>query len=169
MIKILIAVFGILLIYWVYKKKKDFLIRRETFQPIITEIKANVLEVYLDWDTPLICLQKDGTKYGKIFKEKIPPTLPHNSKCNCQIVTEFYNSSDIFNKNSNINKKYNSSLGKLDYESGKKLKKILIKSFSKEKDYNVNELIKEFELKKFSIDKKKKLVEIVKKAFEENS
>ena len=96
MLKLFIALFGLILVYWIYKKKKQLFVRHPQVEPVITTLEAYELQAFLDATTPLVCLEADGQKFGQQFKEKSPPELPHINGCRCQIVQIYYTSSDVF-------------------------------------------------------------------------
>ena len=70
MLKLFIALFGLILVYWIYKKKKQLFVRHPQVEPVITTLEAYELQAFLDATTPLVCLEADGQKFGKQFKEK---------------------------------------------------------------------------------------------------
>ena len=97
MLKLFIAVVAVALIYWVWTKKNQILPKRnDESEPFITTIEAIELKTYLDWDTPVSCLESDGTRYGRQFKQKKPPDLPHEQGCRCETSKLFYTSEDVF-------------------------------------------------------------------------
>ena len=97
MLKLFIAVVAVALIYWVWTKKNQIFPRRkDESEPFITTIEAIELKTYLDWDTPVSCLESDGTRYGRQFKQKTPPSLPHEQGCKCETTKLFYTSEDVF-------------------------------------------------------------------------
>ena len=66
MLKLFIAVVSVALIYWVWTKKNQILPKRnDESEPFITTIEAIELKTYLDWDTPVSCLESDGIRYGR--------------------------------------------------------------------------------------------------------
>ena len=61
MLKLFIAVVAVALIYWVWTKKNQILQKsNDESEPFITTIEATELKTYLDWDTPVSCLESDG-------------------------------------------------------------------------------------------------------------
>ena len=97
MLKLFIAVVAVGLIYWVWTKKNQILPKRnDESEPFITTIEAIELKTYLNWDTPVSCLESDGTRYGRQFKQKTPPELPHEQGCRCETTKLFYTSEDVF-------------------------------------------------------------------------
>ena len=71
MLKLFIAVVAVALIYWVWTKKNQILPKRnDESEPFITTIEAIELKTYLDWDTPVSCLESDGTRYGGNLSKK---------------------------------------------------------------------------------------------------
>ena len=71
MLKLFIAIFSIILLYWLWSKKKQiFDNRSKKVDPFITTIEAIELQTYLAWNTPRPCLESDGIRYGKQFKQK---------------------------------------------------------------------------------------------------
>ena len=90
MLKLFIAVFSVALLYWLWSKKdKIFTGKKNRIDPYITTIEAIELQSFLAWDTPRSCLESDGIRYGKQFKQKIPPDLPHESGCRCETTKLF--------------------------------------------------------------------------------
>ena len=60
MLKLFIALFGLILVYWIYKKKKQLFVRHPQVEPVITTLEAYELQAFLDATTPLVCLEADG-------------------------------------------------------------------------------------------------------------
>ena len=90
MLKLFIAVVAVALIYWVWTKKNQILPKKnDETEPYITTIEATELKTYLDWDTPVSCIESDGTRYGHQFKQKIVPDLPHEEGCRCETTNLF--------------------------------------------------------------------------------
>ena len=53
MLKLFIALFGLILVYWIYKKKKQLFVRHPQVEPVITTLEAYELQAFLDATTPL--------------------------------------------------------------------------------------------------------------------
>ena len=71
MLKLFIAAISVGLIYWVWLKKKQiFSNRNNKIDPFITTIEAIEIQTFLDWNTSQYCLECDGIRYGKQFKQK---------------------------------------------------------------------------------------------------
>ena len=105
MLKLFIAIVAVALIYWVWTKKNQILPKKnDESEPFITTIEAIEMKTYLDWDTPVSCLESDGTRYGRQFKQKTPPDLPHEQGCRCETTKLFYTSEDVFQGTSPVTK-----------------------------------------------------------------
>ncbi|MGK5093798.1 hypothetical protein WDW89_17525 [Deltaproteobacteria bacterium TL4] len=123
----LIIVIAIGLIYWILRIKKNKLFRRHSRpQKVITNIEGNEVRTFLGLQTPLTCLKDDGFRFGKSFRVKTAPTLPHNEDCQCKILSIAYASTDIFETEPPTRKGYESFVGELSYQEAQVLKRILI-------------------------------------------
>ena len=150
MLKLFIAVVAVALIYWVWTKKNQILPKRKDgSEPFITTIEAIELKTYLDWDTPVTCLESDGTRYGQQFKEKTPPDLPHEHGCRCETTKLFYTSRDVFQGTSPITK-HKSALGDLSSKDAFLLKNILLKIKKESANVSFEQMIEKFDLNEFS-------------------
>ncbi len=124
MLKLFIAAVAVALLYWIWTKKNHiFPGKNNESDPFITTIEAIELQTYLDWDTPVSCLESDGIRYGKQFKQKTPPELPHEHGCRCEATKLFYTSEDVFQGTSPISK-HKSALGELSTKDALLLKNI---------------------------------------------
>ena len=168
MLKLFIAVVAVALIYWVWTKKNNILPKRnDESEPFITTIEAIELKTYLDWDTPVSCLESDGTRYGLHFKQKKPPDLPHESGCRCETTKLFYTSEDVFQGTSPVTK-HKSALGDLFSKDALLLKNILLDIKKEQKKVPFENLIEKFELNDFSDEIRNKVISIAKKAYEQS-
>ena len=168
MLKLFIAVVAVALIYWVWRKKNLILPKRNNeSEPFITTIEAIELKTYLDWDTPVSCLESDGTRYGPQFKQKIPPDLPHEQGCRCETTKLFYTSEDVFQGTSPVTK-HKSALGDLCSKDALLLKNILLEIKKESKNVSFDDLINKFDVNDFSEDIRDKAISLVEKAYQES-
>ena len=168
MLKLFIAVVALALIYWVWTKKNQILPKRnDESEPFITTIEAIELKTYLDWDTPVSCLESDGTRYGAQFKQKEPPNLPHEQGCRCEITKLFYTSEDVFQGTSPVTK-HKSVLGDLFSKDALLLKNILLEIKKDSKNGSFEELIEKFEVNDISNDIRDKVISLAKRAYQKS-
>ena len=168
MLKLFIAVVAVALIYWVWTKKNQILPKRnDESEPFITTIEAIELKTYLDWDTPVSCLENDGTRYGAQFKQKEPPNLPHEQGCRCEITKLFYTSEDVFQGTSPVTKN-KSVLGDLCSKDALLLKNILLEIKKESMNASFEELIEKFEVNDFSNGIRDKVISLAKRAYQES-
>ena len=168
MLKLFIAVVAVALIYWVWTKKNQILPKKnDESEPFITTIEAIELKTYLDWDTPVSCLKSDGTRYGKQFKQKKPPDLPHEQGCRCETTKLFYTSEDVFQGTSPVTK-HKSVLGDLCSRDALLKKNILLEIKKESAKENFQDLIGKFEVKDFSEEILKKAVSLAEKAYQQS-
>ena len=166
MLKLFIAVIALALIYWVWTKKNQILPKRnDESEPFITTIEAIEMKTYLDWDTPVACLKSDGTRYGKQFKQKKPPDLPHEQGCRCETTKLFYTSEDVFQGNSPVTKN-KSALGDLCSKDALLLKNILLEIKKKSSNGSFEDLMDKFEINDFSEEIRKKAVSLAEQAYQ---
>ncbi|MBC8257943.1 MAG: hypothetical protein H8E38_02915 [SAR324 cluster bacterium] len=167
MLKLFIAAFSVALVYWIWHKKNQiFSHRNDKEDPFITTIEAIELQTYLDWDTPQTCLESDGIRYGKQFKQKIPPELPHEQGCRCEATKLFYTSDDVFQGTSPV-LTHKSALGELNPKDALLLKNMLLKIKLSTKAENFSDFLAQFELNNFSANIRTKAVALAKQAFEQ--
>ena len=166
MLKLFIAVVAVALIYWVWTKKNQILPKRnDESEPFITTIEAIELKTYLDWDTPVSCLESDGTRYGRQFKQKTPPDLPHEQGCRCETTKLFYTSEDVFQGTSPVTK-HKSALGDLCSKDALLLKNILLE-IKKESAYgSFEDLMDKFEVNDFSEEIRNKAISLAEQAYQ---
>ena len=168
MLKLFIAVVAVALIYWIWTKKNQILPKRnDESEPFITTIEAIELKTYLDWDTPVSCLESDGTRYGSQFKQKKPPNLPHEQGCRCETTKLFYTSEEVFQGTSPITK-YKSALGDLCPKDALLLKNILMRIKKESAEMNFEDLMEKFELNGFSEEIRKKAISLAEKAYQQS-
>ena len=168
MLKLFIAVVAVALIYWVWTKKNQILPKRDyESEPFITTIEAIELKTYLDWDTPVSCLESDGTRYGRHFKQKFPPELPHEQGCRCETTKLFYTSEDVFQGTSPVTK-YKSVLGDLCSKDALLLKNILLEIKKESTTGSFEELIEKFEVNDISYEIRDKVISLAKRAYQES-
>ena len=166
MLKLFIAVVAVALIYWVWTKKNQILPKRNNeSEPFITTIEAIELKTYLDWDTPVSCLESDGTRFGRQFKQKSPPDLPHEQGCRCETAKLFYTSEDVFQGNSPVTK-HKSALGDICSKDALLLKNILLEIKKEPANRSFEELIDKFEINDFSEEIRSKAISLAKKAYQ---
>ena len=152
MLKLFIAAFSVALLYWLWSKKnKIFASRNNKVDPFITTIEAIELQTFLAWDTPRSCLESDGIRYGKQFKLKFPPELPHEPGCRCEATKLFYTSDDVFQGTSPI-LKYKSTLGDISAKDALLLKNILLKIINDSEVDSFTDFMSQFESSSFSAD-----------------
>ena len=166
MLKLFIAVVAVALIYWVWTKKNQILPKRnDESEPFITTIEAIELKTYLDWDTPVSCLESDGTRYGRQFKQKTPPDLPHEKGCRCETTKLFYTSEEVFKGTSPVTK-HKSALGDLCSKDALLLKNILLEIKKESANVSFDDLKEKFEVNEFSEGIRKKVIPLVEKAYQ---
>ena len=166
MLKLFIAVVAVALIYWVWTKKRQIFPKgNDESEPFITTIEAIELKTYLDWDTPVSCLESDGTRYGRQFKQKTPPDLPHEQGCICETTKLFYTSEDVFQGTSPVTK-HKSALGDLCSKDALLLKNILLEIKKEPANRSFEELIDKFEINDFSEEIRSKAISLAKKAYQ---
>ena len=167
MLKIFIAVISVALVYWVWSKKKQiFSNHNKKDDPYITTIEAIELQAFLDWNTPQYCLECDGIRYGKQFKQKIAPELPHEPGCRCEATKLFYTSDDVFQGTSPVLTR-KSALGDLSTNDAFLLKNILLKIRTGSDNGNFPNFIEQFEINNFSENIRSGAISIAEHAFEE--
>ena len=166
MLKLFIAVVAVALIYWVWTKKYHiFPKRNDESEPFITTIEAIELKTYLDWDTPVSCLESDGTRYGRQFKQKMPPDLPHEQGCRCETTKLFYTSEDVFQGTSPATK-HKSALGDLCSKDALLLKNILLEIKKESAKGSFEDLMDKFEVNDFSEEIRNKAISLAEKAYQ---
>ena len=168
MLKLFIAVVAVALVYWVWTKKNQILPKRnDESEPFITTIEAIELKTYLDWDTPVSCLESDGTRYGRQFRQKTPPDLPHDKGCRCEITKLFYTSEDVFQGTSPVTK-HKSALGDLCSKDALLLKNILLEIKKQPTISSFEELIEKFEVNDISNEIRDKVISLAKRAYQKS-
>ena len=167
MLKLFIAAISVGLIYWIWHKKNQiFYNRGKKTDPFITTIEAIELQTFLDWDTPQPCLECDGIRYGKQFKQKNPPDLPHEQGCRCEATKLFYTSDDVFQGTSPI-LTHRSALGDLSAKDALLLKNILLKiKTDPNKKGSFSDFLEEFEVNNFSTDIRSAAISLAERAFQ---
>lgn len=166
MLKLFIAAFSVALLYWLWNKKnKIFASRNNKVDPFITTIEAIELQTFLAWDTPRSCLESDGIRYGKQFKLKNPPVLPHEPGCRCEATKLFYTSDDVFQGTSPI-LKHKSALGDISAKDALLLKNILLKIINDSEADSFTDFLSQFETSRFSADIRSQVITLVEQAFE---
>ena len=166
MVKLFIAVVAVALIYWVWTKKNQILPKRnDESEHFITTIEAIELKTYLDWDTPVSCLESDGTRYGRQFKHKIPPDLPHEKGCKCETTKLFYTSEDVFQGSSPVTK-HKSALGDLCSKDALLLKNILMEIKKESASGSFEDLMDKFELNDFPEEIRNKAISLAEQAYQ---
>jgi hypothetical protein len=167
MLKLFIAAFSVALLYWLWSKKnKIFVSRNSKVDPFITTIEAIELKTFLAWDTPRSCLESDGIRYGKQFKLKFPPELPHELGCRCEATKLFYTSDDVFQGTSPI-LTHKSALGDISAKDALLLKNILLKIINDPAADSFTDFMSQFESSSFSVDIRSQAIIMLKKAFKE--
>ena len=165
MLKLFIAAFSVALLYWLWSKKnKIFASRNNKVDPFITTIEAIEMQTFLAWDTPRSCLESDGIRYGKQFKLKFPPELPHERGCRCEATKLFYTSDDVFQGTSPI-LKHKSSLGDISAKDALLLKNILLKIINDPEASSFTDFMSQFESSSFSADIRSQAIIMLKQAF----
>ena len=166
MLKLFIALFGLILVYWIYKKKKQLFKRHPNIEPVITTIEAFEVQTFLEAQTPLVCLKEDGQKFGQQFKQKVPPELPHTTGCQCKLVKIYYTSSDVFQDENQETYLKSSSLGDLKAEDARILKQFLIQSYQASKFKSFEEMLSDFNPELISEDIRDGFLALIKNAFQ---
>ena len=166
MLKLFIEVVAVALIYWVWTKKNQILPKRNNeSEPFITTIEAIELKTYLDWDTPVSCLESDGTRYGHQFKQKKPPDLPHEQDCRCEITKLFYTSEDVFQGTSPVTR-HKSALGELCSKDALLLKNILLGIKKESAKGSFKDLMDKFEINDFSEEIRSRAISMAEQAYQ---
>ena len=166
MLKLFIAVLAVGLIYWVWTKKNQILPKKnDESDPFITTIEAIELKTYLDWDTPVACLKSDGTRYGKQFKQKKPPDLPHEQGCRCETTKLFYTSEEVFNGTSPVTK-HKFALGDLCSKDALLLKNILLEIKKESANGSFEDLMYKFEVNGFSEEIRNEAIALAEQSFQ---
>ena len=166
MLKLFIAAISVGLIYWIWHKKNQiFYNRGKKADPFITTIEAIELQTFLDWDTPQQCLECDGIRYGKQFKQKTPPDLPHEQGCRCEATKLFYTSDDVFQGTSPI-LTHKSALGDLSAKDALLLKNILLKIKTGSEKGSFSDFLEQFEINNFSADIRSAAISLAERAFQ---
>ena len=165
MLKLFIAAFSVALLYWVWHKKNQiFGKQKNKVEPFITTIEAIEIQTYLDWDTPRSCLENDGIRYGKQFKQKKPPNLPHETGCRCEAIKLFYTSDDVF-QGTSPKLAHKSAIGEISSTDALLLKKMLLKIIINENKGSFSDFLEKFEKVDFSEDILPKAISLLEKAF----
>ncbi len=166
MLKLFIAAFSVGLLYWLWNKKSQiFASRNNKVDPFITTIEAIELQTFLAWDTPRSCLESDGIRYGKQFKLKQPPNLPHEPGCRCEATKLFYTSDDVFQGTSPI-LTHKSELGDISAKDALLLKNILLKIINDSEAESFSDFIAQFETNSFSTNIRSQAIKLAEQAFE---
>ena len=166
MLKLFIAAISVGLIYWVWLKKKQiFSNRNNKIDPFITTIEAIEIQTFLDWNTSQYCLECDGIRYGKQFKQKNPPDLPHEQGCRCEATKLFYTSDDVFQGTSPI-LTHKSALGDLSTKDALLLKNILLKIKTGSEKGSFSDFLEQFEINNFSADIRSAAISLAERAFQ---
>ena len=166
MLKLFIAAFSVVLLYWLWNKKAQiFASRNNKVDPFITTIEAIEMQTFLAWDTPRSCLEGDGIRYGKQFKLKKPPELPHEPGCRCEATKLFYTSDDVFQGTSPIST-HKSALGDISAKDALLLKNILLKIINNSTATSFSDFMEQFETNSFSADIRSQAISQAEQAFE---
>ncbi len=165
MLKLFIAVFSLIFLYWIYKKKGQILVRHKGAEPVITTLQASELQAMLDWDTPLPCLKEDGLKFGNKFKNKIPPKLPHTEGCRCQIIEIYYTSAEVFQGGLNEERTHPSALGPLKGNDANLLKLMLLGVHEAPKGIEFREFLDAYKIEQHAKQFPQNAIGLVEKAF----
>jgi len=166
MLKLFIAAFSVALLYWLWQKKdKIFSRQKNNVEQYITTIEAIEIQTFLDWDTPKICLECDGIRYGNHFKQKKPPNLPHEPGCRCEAIKLFYTSDDVF-QGTTPTLAHKSALGEISLTEALLLKKMLLKIITdSKKKTNFADFLNQFDLNIFSNTIRSKAIALLERAF----
>ena len=111
------------------------------------------------------CLESDGTRYGRQFKQKTPPDLPHEEGCRCETTKLFYTSEDVFQGTSPVTK-HKSALGNLCSKDALLLKKILLEIKKESTNRSVEDLMVEFEVNDFTEEIRNKAISLAEQAYQ---
>ena len=166
MLKLFIAIVAVALIYWVWTKKNQILPKKnDESDAFITTIEAIELKTYLNWDTPVSCLESDGTRFGRQFKQKTPPDLPHEKGCRCETTKLFYTSEEVFNGTSPVTK-HKSALGNLCSKDALLLKNILLEIKKESASRSFDDLMDKFEANDFSEEIRNQAIALAEQAYQ---
>jgi hypothetical protein len=168
MLKLFIAAISVGLIYWVWLTKKktiNFPIAIISIDPFITTIEAIEIQTFLDWNTPQYCLECDGIRYGKQFKQKKAPDLPHEAGCRCEAIKLFYTSDDVFQGTSPV-LTHKSALGDLSTKDALLLKNILLKIRTSSGKGKFSDFLEQYEINNFSENIRSRAISLAEHAFE---
>ena len=168
MLKLFIAAFSVALLYWLWQKKENIFSRRKNnVEPFITTIEAIEIQTFLDWDTPRLCLESDGIRYGNQFKQKKPPDLPHTQGCKCEAVKLFYTSDDVF-QGTYPTLAHKSAIGEISSKDALLLKKMLIKIIDNSNQTKFNDLINQSNIDNFSDEIRSGAISLLERAYNNN-
>ena len=112
-----------------------------------------------------VCLESDGTRYGRHFKQKTPPDLPHEQGCKCETTKLFYTSEDVFQGISPITK-HKSALGDLCSKDALLLKNILLETKKESANRSFDDLMDKFEVNDFSEEIRNEAIALAEQAFQ---
>ena len=111
------------------------------------------------------CLESDGTRYGRQFKQKTSPNLPHEQGCRCETTKLFYTSEDVFQGTSPVTK-HNSALGDLCSKDALLLKNILLEIKKEPAKGSFDDFMDNFEVIYFSEEIRNKAISLAEQAYQ---
>ena len=93
----LLIVVALALGYWfIHIKKKGTFRRHKAPRRVITQVEGFEVRAYLSAATPAACLCDDGIRFGRSFRLKEGPSLPHSDECLCEVAPISLRSNDVF-------------------------------------------------------------------------
>jgi hypothetical protein len=104
-------------------------------------------------------------RYGKQFKQKKAPDLPHEAGCRCEATKLFYTSDDVFQGTSPV-LTHKSALGDLSTKDALLLKNILLKIRTSTGKGGFSDFLEQFEINKFSENIRSRAISLVEHAFD---
>ena len=165
MLKLFIAAFSVALLYWLWQKKENiFSGKKDNVEPFITTIEATEIQTFLDWDTPRLCLEADGIRYGNHFKQKKPPDLPHTDGCKCEAFKLFYTSDDVF-QGTSPTLAHKTAIGEISSKDALLLKKMLFKIIDSSNEKKFTDLINKSVINDFSEDIRSGAISLLERAY----
>lgn len=164
MLKLLIAIVAVALIYWLYRQRRYIFNRRPQPTPVVTALEAVEIRALLAAETPLECLESDGSRHGEAFQSKTPPDLPHGPGCQCERVSLFYTSADVFQGASESTPR-KTTLGELPGAEAAPLKRALL-SLQTEPWDDWDRFLAEHPLERFAPEHREALKSLLQHAWE---
>ncbi|MBI4081183.1 MAG: hypothetical protein HY423_01095 [Candidatus Lambdaproteobacteria bacterium] len=124
-----IAAAMIIFVVWrIRNRAKRKVPRAPLYQP---QVDGDQVTVFLHPRMSSACLFDHGLQYGRGFRRKEGPVLPHDANCRCRTIHFSFSSSDVFNGALRRVGSIESTVPGLDAEGGRKLIEALKRAESK--------------------------------------